>query len=228
MKLIQIILLFISIVFCSCKQNDPPAVLSRRLYNITSKPYPDELLKVKEFVSNGAKVNYVSKHSLTGNTPLLNAAGALENDRGEYTREGLRDSAEIEAVKIVKFLVFKGADLHATDSSANRRNALHLAAIGGRSRMIHALVELGIDINSRDRMNVTALIQAAGSGCMNAVKTCVELGADINLKMNGDRTALDAALEFGTEEAYEWGKVTCKEHDKIIEYLKQHGAKRGK
>lgn len=154
------------------------------------------------------------------------AAGALELDRSKYPSESFRDSCEIEAVKIVKYLVSKGADLHATDSSVNRRNALHLAAIGGRPRMIRALVELGIDINSRDRMNITPLIQAAGSGCIEGVKACIEQGADINAQMNGPRTALDAAYEFGTQEAYDWGMVICRDHKEIIAYLKKHGAKR--
>jgi ankyrin repeat protein len=145
---------------------------------------------------------------------------------GKYANSKDKRQSEFEAVKIIKYLVSKGADLHATDSSANRRNALHLAAIGGRPRVIHALVELGLDIDSRDRMNVTPLIQAAGSGCIEAVKACVELGADINARMNGPRTALDAAYEFGTEEAYKWGKVVCKDHQEIIAYLKKHGAKR--
>lgn len=75
-------------------------------------------------------------------------------------------------------------------------------------------------------MNVTPLIQASGSGCIDAVKACVELGADINTQMNGPSTALDAAYEFGTEDAYKWGKVVCKDHELIIALLKQHGAKR--
>ena len=178
-------------------------------------------------VESGAEPNCTDPSgTFSTNTPLLMAAGALELDRSKYPSESFRDSCEIEAVKIVKYLVSKGADLHATDSSVNRRNALHLAAIGGRPRMIRALVELGIDINSRDRMNITPLIQAAGSGCIEGVKACIEQGADINAQMNGPRTALDAAYEFGTQEAYDWGMVICRDHKEIIAYLKKHGAKR--
>ncbi len=68
----------------------------------------------------------------------------------------------------------------------------------------------------------------AGADSTLALKMKLISDEDINMEMNGNRTALDAALEFGTEEAYKWGKVTCKEHDKIIEYLKEHGAKSGK
>jgi len=44
--------------------------------------------------------------------------------------------------------------------------------------------------------------------------------------MNGPRTALDAAYEFGAQEAYEWGMVICQDHNEIITYLEKHGAKR--
>lgn len=36
------------------------------------------------------------------------------------------------------------------------------------------------------------------------------------------------AYEYNTKEAYGMGMVKCEEHDKIIDYLRQHGAKRGK
>ena len=225
MRVVVVIGVITSLLSLGCDKMSPKEA-SGLLYHITSKPYPGELKYVRKYLASGARPDYVPKTSVSGNTPLLNASGAFGKDRGNYSGTGLKDSAEIEAVKIVKYLVSKGADLHATDSSANRRNALHLAAIGGRPRMIHALVELGMDINSRDRMNITPLIQAAGSGCIEAVKACVELGADINARMNGPRTALDAAYEFGTEEAYKWGKVICKDHQDIIVYLKKHGARR--
>ncbi len=94
--------------------------------------------------------------------------------------------------------------------------------------MIRTLVELGIDINSRDTVNATALMNAGTSGCLDAVKACVELGADINAVMNGGYTALDATEQYNTKEMYAMGYVKCKEHEEIIEYLKQQGAKRGK
>ncbi len=130
-------------------------------------------------------------------------------------------------MKIVKYLASKGADIHATDSTENRRNALHLAATAGRPHMIRALADLGLSVNSPDALNATPLIHAAASGCIEAVKACVEAGADINAVMNGNRTALDGAHEYNTREAYGMNMVVCKDHDEIIAYLESNGAKRG-
>ncbi len=58
-----------------------------------------------------------------------------------------------------------------------------------------------------------------------------EIGIIEQSKMNKVKQEIEwmnAALEFGTEESYKWDKVTCKEHDAIIEYLKKQGAKSGK
>jgi ankyrin repeat protein len=219
-------------MLCFCKEKDPyedasQAQLSRFLAYTTSKPWPGDYEEVRKLIEKGASVNYRDESSFNGNTPILHAAGALSKDRGKYTTPGLRDSAEREAVKIVKFLAAKGANIQATDESPTKRNALHLAALGGRARMIRALVELGLAVDSRDAVNGTALMHAASGGCYDAVAALVELGADVNAEMNGGRTALDAAHQANTKEAYGMDMVTCKEHDQIIALLEQRGAKRG-
>ena len=99
--------------------------MSSALLSIASKPRPGSFDEVRKLVERGAEINYVNIGYVgSTNTPLLMAAGALEFDRSKYPSESFRDSCEIEAVKIVRYLVSKGADLNATDSSINRRNAL--------------------------------------------------------------------------------------------------------
>jgi len=50
-----------------------------------------------------------------------------------------------KAIKIVKYLAKKGANVHA--KTIGGWNGLHIAAKGGRSQMIPVLVNLGLDVN---------------------------------------------------------------------------------
>lgn len=52
---------------------------------------------------------------------------------------------EMEAIKIVKYLAKKGANVHA--KTIGGWSGLHLAARGGRSKMIPVLLNLGLDVN---------------------------------------------------------------------------------
>ncbi len=232
MKIKYLSLIISVVLLVGCKEKISPERATRFLYMDVQRPWPGDFKKVKELVKSGADVNCRDTYeNIHGSTPLLAVAGAT-GVQGYYSRiyanEHERDTAEQESVKIVKFLVANGADLFIKDQTSSRRNALHLAAIGGWSQMIRTLVELGIDINSRDTVNATALMNAGTSGCLEAVKTCIALGADINAVMNGGYTALDATEQYNTEEMYAMGYVKCKEHDEIIAYLKQQGARQGK
>jgi ankyrin repeat protein len=215
--------------FVGCKEEKNQAQLDFDLLAATAWPSVGDLKRVQEAVKSGANVNCTGDNSFKNFTPLLNAAHGMNKEwhmSGKYQDVNERLQSEREAVKIVKFLAAKGANIQATDESPTKRNALHLAALGGRARMIRALVELGLAVDSRDAVNGTALMHAASGGCYDAVAALVELGADVNAEMNGGRTALDAAHQANTKEAYGMDMVTCKEHDQIIALLEQRGAKR--
>ena len=62
-----------------------------------------------------------------------------------------------------------------------RRTALLKAVIEGREAVVRVLVELGADINARDREGRTALLHAAIEGHEAVVRVLVELGADIDV-----------------------------------------------
>ena len=88
---------------------------------------------------------------------------------------------------------------------------LIIAADKGDINTVRALLNIGADVNAKNRQGRTALIAAAESGHTNTVKLLLENGADVNAKDIYGETALIRAAKKG--------------HTKIIELLKKHGAK---
>ena len=72
-------------------------------------------------------------------------------------------------------------------------NALHVATNNGRLNCMSILLNSGIDINSKDNDNDTALSLAAYNGHLQGIELLLARGADINSRNNGNRTALHCA-----------------------------------
>jgi len=198
--------------------------LNTFLWMSTETPWYGEFKDVQELVERGADIEYVDPDELSGTTPLLNAAGAIKiaEHNNNYT-QGSIDSMETEAIKIVRYLVSKGANINSVKGNEYKSNAIHLAAFGGRARMIPVLVELGLDINSRDAKQLTPLIYATTSGNLKAVIACVENGANINAVGSDGNTALDIASYVAGQGHFSF----YKEHKEIAKYLEEKGAKHG-
>lgn len=228
------------IILCShCKtQNYYPRVqtvskASRYLWRATNTPWAwrDSYKRVIELVEKkGAEIDYIDGSASDGQTPFLNAAGALEClDSKNKRRVGEIDSMEIEAVKIVKYLAKKGANIHAT-TLILKLNALHMAANGGREKMIPVLVKLGLDINSRNGdldYGTTVLLHAITSGDLATVKAVVDAGADVNLCLFDGNSPLDWAEAYAINKKYTWHRP-YDDQQAIADYMKSIGAKHGK
>ena len=166
---------------------------------------------IVEVLKRGAEVEYKGfNNKPTNPTPFLNASGAIKCLREkDQRRPGEIDSMEIEAVKIVKYLVTKGVNIHAT-TSGNHLNALHLAANGGREKMIPILVKLGLDINSGNGdpdYGGTVLWHAINAGDLAAVKAVVDTGTDVNLCLFDGNSPLDWAEAYAINKKYIWHPV---------------------
>ena len=184
--------------------------------------------RIKELISRGADVNYISGSASDGQTPLLNAAGMLACLDDKYTKEQL-DVCELEAIKIVKYLAKKGANIHAT-TLILKLNALHMAANGGREKMIPVLVKLGLDINSRNGdpdYGGTVLWHAITAGNLATVKAVVEAGADINLCLFDGNSPLDWAEAYARSKKTSWHRP-YDDQEAIADYMQSIGAKHGK
>ncbi|MDE5419386.1 ankyrin repeat domain-containing protein [Labilibaculum sp. DW002] len=243
MKYINIVLLLL-LISCQPKTNyekqlkiyDSFSVreLSSSMWDYSNEPWINyrSYDKLVELYKRGANIEYIDSSKTTYTTPFLNASGTIKCLREkDQRRSGEIDSMELEAVKIVKYLAKNGANIHAR-TSGNNLNALHLAANGGREKMIPVLVNLGLDINSRNGdldYGGTVLWHAINAGDLATVKAVVEAGADIDLCLLDGNSPLDWAMAYANPKAKEalW-LVPYRDQQAIAEYLQSIGAKHGK
>lgn len=125
--------------------------------------------------------------------------GAVVNAR---TRAGLT-ALSVAVIRgyedIALLLIEKGASLDARDKSGDRDNQhpgnspVHYAAIYGRKRVLHAMLDRGVSPNLRDRNGRTLLMLAAENGHHDTVRMLLERGADPNARSAFGETALELA-----------------------------------
>ena len=84
-------------------------------------------------------------------------------------------------------------------TAGNGCNALHAATYNGHLNCISILLNTGIDINSKDNYNHTALSFAAYYGHLQCMELLLARGADINSRNNENHTALHDAAKPGHE-----------------------------
>ena len=76
-----------------------------------------------------------------------------------------------------------------------------LAARGGHTQAVAALLYSGADVNAGNTANGnTALMLAANSGVLSAVRLLLAAGADANARADDGWTALEAAGMIGADE----------------------------
>lgn len=132
--------------------------------------------------------------------------GAVVNAR---TRAGLT-ALSVAVIRgyedIALLLIEKGASLDARDKSGDRDNQhpgnspVHYAAIYGRTRVLHAMLNRGVSPNLRDRNGRTLLMLAAENGHHDTVRMLLERGADPNARSAFGETALELAQRRGNHE----------------------------
>ncbi|MBD3346348.1 MAG: hypothetical protein GF401_14935 [Chitinivibrionales bacterium] len=223
--LIKVVAVAISCFAFMC-QHQSEAGLSRELLWACHKPWTGDYERVAKLVKKGADVNIVDKTIERGMTPFLYACRGIDKEHRKFKSEADRIENETESIKIVKYLVEKGANKHAI--SIDSSTGIHLAAMAGKDQMIRTLASMGLDMNARNMHGATPLIVASASGRLDAVKACAENGAEINAKTDDGFTALDVARQYGTEEARQMGMSEYNEHAEIARYLESKGAVAGK
>lgn len=139
-------------------------------------------LIVKKLVSEGAEVipSNMSKNQFSDNhTPLHLAAS-----RGSE--------------QCMKFLL-GSKDVNINVVTTMQETPLHKAAMAGRESNVKKLLEMGADINSKDKFGNTALHHGAYSGDHNVVKRLMEAGASRNAVNSIGDTPVDRAKTPGIE-----------------------------
>ena len=117
-----------------------------------------------------------------GNAPIVEAlldAGADPNTTLPEGETVLMTAARTGDVDVLRLLLNRGADLRARESWRGQ-TALHWAAAENHPAAVHALVELGADVDERSTAGWSALLYAVRAGRAEAVSALLAAGADVN------------------------------------------------
>jgi ankyrin repeat protein len=164
-----------------------------------------DLKTVRYLIKHGANVNCVAglvTHMIPEKYSPLTAAlrramiGRLVQRTSSSTTSSKRQSDhDLESIPI--FLIKLGARL---DQFAGYRTVLGLAAHCGLANTVKAMVEAGADVNIKDTLGGTALIDAAQEGHKQIVMMLLSAGAKTNVKRKDGFTAVSIAREHGFNE----------------------------
>ena len=100
----------------------------------------------------------------------------LQQIKNRAPNEVLVDAARVGAVKIVRWALEHGADVHG-NVHADGDKALRIAVLYGHIEVVKVLLEAGADVHA---YNDKALRFAAERGHVEVVKVLLEAGADVH------------------------------------------------
>jgi len=104
----------------------------------------------------------------------------VQKNAGAKERTPLMLSISKRQHNLAKFLIEKGADINAKDSSG--QTALFYAINAGDARMAKLLIERGSEINVSDANGRTPLLLAILKNRPGIAKLLIEKGADVNAR----------------------------------------------
>ena len=152
--------------------------------------YRGDIETARLLLGAGAEAGAANRYGVTplvlaagrGNAPIVEAlldAGADPNTTLPEGETVLMAAARTGNVDLLRLLLTRGADLRARESWRGQ-TALHWAAAENHPAAVHALVELGADVNERSTAGWSALLYAVRAGKAEAVSALLEAGADVN------------------------------------------------
>jgi ankyrin repeat protein len=147
----------------------------------------------KLLIANGADVN--AKNNI-GVIPIMLAVIRDYNDIVELLiKNGAQKTIYVAAaqgdIESAKTFLKKDPNLVNALASNDGWSALHWAAYMNRLDVIKLLIENGVDVNIRDRINdVTPLYWAVHKGHLDAAKLLIAKGADVKIKFKNGGTIL--------------------------------------
>ena len=96
-----------------------------------------------------------------------------------------------------RFLLERGADVHAVSPTFGNVTPLHSAAAAPSLEIVRMLVDAGADVNARQNGGFVALHAAAQNGDPEMARVLLEHGAERNAATDDERTALSIAEDQG-------------------------------
>lgn len=159
-------------------------------------------------VDRGALHYASNRKSNTAVLELLITKGGMDpNMRSRNDWSPLHYSVGSSRLDLTKFLVSKGADIHA--ETGHGGNLLSLAACSKSEELSRWLIDQGVSPNCQDKQGLTALHRLARFGDLSMLKLFVEYGhADVRLLDNSGCSALEEADRNNMSEiaTYLWTK----------------------
>lgn len=107
-----------------------------------------------------------------------------------------KDSADtefIDAKRLFGLLRQQGNDIELDVINASGMTALTQCVLDGNFKSVQVLVQLGADVNKRDRQGWTAMHHAASEGYMDIVRFLLKCNADVRIQNRKGQTPLDLA-----------------------------------
>jgi len=121
-----------------------------------------------------------------------------------------------EIPQIVRLLIEHGADVNVIGSEHYNEVVLHNACRRGQIEIIDLLIKAGADLDVRNSLGQTPLMEAARYGELAAVQRLVAAGADLNLRSaQNNATALALAREDDEHEVAEFLRKAGGEDDLV-------------
>lgn len=119
------------------------------------------------------------------------------NTRDAQGKSLLMWAIYMEQKEAAYMLIQGGADVHVNVAGVT---ALTMAASRGYQDIVQLLLDVGADVNSKDRFGATALMVAAREWRTEAVKILLAAGADLNVQDAIGETALMKAARHGYQD----------------------------
>ena len=107
---------------------------------------------------------------------------------------------------IARFLIERGAEVHAAAENVNNVAPVHAAAAVRDIETMRLLLDHGADPNARQQRDYTALHGAASRGDIEMGRLLLSHGADRDAKGSVGMTAADVAVKYGHPEFAAWLK----------------------
>ena len=141
--------------------------------------YDSSVTAVRSAIELGANVNLADRH---GSTPLIDAIVATNFNFGA-----------------VEFLVHHGANVNYSDKLYQWR-PLHYAVSENKLEVVRLLLDLGVDVEPRDKNGRTPLFVAIRRSDSEIVKLLLERGADPYCVTKVGRSPYELAVRFNRED----------------------------
>ncbi|CAD5125524.1 DgyrCDS13731 [Dimorphilus gyrociliatus] len=159
---------------------------------------------LEKLIESGADVNLQNE---AGKTSLMLAAFAgklisVKELKHHGARFDLKDKGGSTAlhwavdggnVEIIEFMVKQGGDVNWKDDQNNWTPLLRLASVSGKVNVGRKLLELGADLNAKDKDGKTALMIAVINGHNELVELLLDSNCDLTIRNDYGKTALEMA-----------------------------------